>query len=99
MAGFVQMIEFESQRIDEIKQLSDSMREGQNDGPTVRRITVAADRDRPGHYVSIVEFDSYDSAMENSARPETAEFAEAMGKLCDGPPTFHNLDVMDTWQP
>ena len=31
--------------------------------------------------------------MENSKRPQTAEFAEKMRKLCDGPPTFYNLDV------
>jgi hypothetical protein len=31
--------------------------------------------------------------MENSKRPETAQFAEQMQKLCDGPPTFRNLDI------
>ncbi|MGQ0778604.1 MAG: hypothetical protein ACT4NY_30030 [Pseudonocardiales bacterium] len=46
-------------------------------------------------FVQIVEFDSYESAMENSNRPETREFSAQMTKLCDGPPTFYNLDV---WQ-
>jgi hypothetical protein len=32
--------------------------------------------------------------MENSARPETAEFAERLATLCDGPPAFRNLDVL-----
>jgi inactivated superfamily I helicase len=31
--------------------------------------------------------------MENSGRPETAEFAAKMAELCDGPVIFHNLDV------
>jgi hypothetical protein len=44
----------------------------------------------------VIEFDSYESAMENSNRQETAEFASKMAALCDGPPTFYNLDVMRT---
>jgi hypothetical protein len=31
--------------------------------------------------------------MENSRRPDTSEFAEQLANLCDGPPTFRNLDV------
>jgi hypothetical protein len=26
--------------------------------------------------------------------PETAEFAEKLASVCDGPPTFRNLDVL-----
>jgi hypothetical protein len=50
-------------------------------------------RDNDGIYFNIVEFPSYEAAMENSNRPETAEFAAQLAKLCDGPATFHNLDV------
>ena len=57
---------------------------------------IAADRDRPGYYLNLVEFDSYESAMENSNRPETAEFSAKMAELCDGPPRFYNLDVVTT---
>ena len=32
--------------------------------------------------------------MENSNRPETGEFAAFLAKLCDGPLTFRNLDVL-----
>lgn len=31
--------------------------------------------------------------MENSARPETSDFAARMAALCDSPPVFRNLDV------
>ena len=31
--------------------------------------------------------------MANSELPETAEVAARLEKLCDGPPTFRNLDV------
>jgi len=44
----------------------------------------------------VLEFDSYESAMENSNRLETAEFAAKMTALCDGPPKFYNVDVTRT---
>jgi len=62
------------------------------------RTTIAADRDRPGYYLNIVEFASYEAAMENSSRPEIGEFAARLAKLCDSPPKFHNLDVREVWQ-
>jgi len=59
---------------------------------------VARDHNDPSHYVVLAFFDSYESAMENSNRPETGQFAEQMQKLCDGPPTFHNLDVRESYE-
>lgn len=97
MTGFVQIIEFTTSRIDEVLKLTEEM-QTQRDAGTARRGTLTADRDQPNHYVSVVEFDSYESAMENSNRPETGAFASRMAALCDGPPTFHNLDVLETWQ-
>jgi quinol monooxygenase YgiN len=93
MAGFIQIIEFQTSRIDEIQALADERSPVTQPGSTVHRVTVTADRDRPGYYLTIAEFDSYESAMENSNRPETGEFAAQMAKLCDGPPKFYNLDV------
>jgi hypothetical protein len=61
-------------------------------GPT--RILVCADRDNAGSYFSVVEFASYDVAMENSKDPATSEYAERMQALSDGPPLFHNLDIV-----
>jgi hypothetical protein len=100
MARFVQIIEFKTSRISEIEALGNEMRaQREADGASsVRRGTFTADRDRPGYYVNIIEFDSYESAMENSNRPETSDFAAQMAKLCDGPPKFYNLDVMQTWE-
>ena len=94
MAGFVQIIEFQTSRIEEIEALGRPSRTEGATPPTFRRIVATADRDRPGTYYTVVEFDSYDSAMENSGRPETSDFAAKMAELCDGPPTFRNLDVM-----
>jgi quinol monooxygenase YgiN len=97
MAGFVQIIEFKTSRIDEVRQLVEEMR-AQQDPVGSMRGTAAADRDRPGYYLNIVEFESYEAAMENSARPEISQFAARMAALCDEPPRFHNLDVVETWE-
>jgi hypothetical protein len=98
MAGFLQLVAFTTSRIDEVNALADQMRESKGDATgLVRRGTFTADRDRPDHYVSIIEFDSYDLAVANAEHPETALFGSKMAALCEGPPTFYNLDVMSTW--
>jgi quinol monooxygenase YgiN len=94
MAGFVQIIEFRTSRIEEIEKLGTPSRSEGSTPATFRGVTVTADRDRPGTYYTIVEFESYETAMENSARPETSEFAAKFAALCDGPPVFRNLDVL-----
>jgi len=71
--------------------------ENEQEGGTARRASITAHRDRPGHYRTIIEFDSYDAAWANSALPETSAFPSAMAALCYGPPTFSNLDVLDSW--
>lgn len=94
MAAFVQIIEWKTSRYDEVEQLNVEWRARFPEmGPT--RVLTAADRDRAGTYATIVEFESYEAAMKNSEDPATGEFAERMAKLCDGPPTFHNLDVKE----
>jgi hypothetical protein len=102
MAGFVQIIEFTTDRIDEVDRLMTEYRDqrmaGNSESVPVRRAMVTADRDRPGTYLNIVEFVSHEAAMENSARPDTGEFAASMQKLCSGPPRFFNLDIRDAWE-
>jgi hypothetical protein len=92
MAGFIQVIEYRTSRFDEVKALGEDIADNDT-GSLARRITATENRDKPGTFMTIVEFDSYESAMENSKRPETADFAEQMMKLCDGSPTFYNLEV------
>ena len=96
MSGFVQIIEFKTNRIDELKRLADEMGSDSGRGEALRG-TVTQDRDRPGWYFNIVEFDSYESAMSNSNRSEVSAFAAKMAALCEEPPRFHNLDVVQTW--
>ena len=91
---FIQVIEFTSGKHDEIRALVESYRDAAGGKSTARRGLLTRDRDKEGSYVNIVFFDSYDDAMQNSDLPETGAFAEKMMALCDGPPTFHNLDVL-----
>jgi hypothetical protein len=42
----------------------------------------------------LVFFDSYESAMENSALPETQASAQKWLAASDGAPVFHDLDVL-----
>jgi hypothetical protein len=42
-------------------------------------------------------FDSYESAMANSSLPETKASAEQYMKVSDGPPVFHDLDILEDW--
>lgn len=93
MAGFIQIIEFRTSRISEVEQLGLLSRTEGSTPSTFRRVVATADRDRPDTYLMIVEFDSYESAMENSRRPETSEYAAKFAALCDEPPVFRNLDV------
>lgn len=93
MTGFAQLIEWKTSRLDEVMKLNEEWRERfPVMGPT--RILLCADRDNTGTYATVVEFPSYDDAMKNSEDPSTSEFAERMAALCDGPPVFHNFDVI-----
>jgi quinol monooxygenase YgiN len=91
--AFIQIIEFTTDSFDEVEALMDEWVERTQGKRKAHRGTVSTDRDRPNTYVQIVEFPSYEAAMENSDMPETSDFAERIKKLCQGPLTFRNLDV------
>ena len=100
MTGFVQIIEFQTSRADELRQLGEdyqAKRDADARGPMPISSTTTEDRDRPGTFLHIVEFASYDEAMENSARADTSEFSQQMMALCDGAPRFYNLDITRKW--
>jgi quinol monooxygenase YgiN len=96
--AFVQLIVFGTSEIDKVKDLADRYREQTEGKRTVRRVTMCADRDAPNRYTTIAEFDSAEDAGTNSNLPETQAFAEAMGKLADGPVAYHNLEVIATFE-
>ncbi len=92
---FVQIIEFQTARLDEMMALDTKWREQTEGKRTATAMTVTQDRDRPGTCLWIIEFPSYEAAMRNNDLPETQQISEEMMKLANGAPTFRNLDVVE----
>jgi hypothetical protein len=93
--GFVQVIDFRTKKIEEMRKLGNEWEAAAGADRKARRIVLCEDRDNPGHYLNIVFFDSYESAMENSNLPATQDFSKRMMALGDGPPTFYNLNILE----
>ena len=91
---FIQIIEYETSRIEELNAALDGWLEATKGKRASTRGVQTKDRDASNTYVQIVEFPSYEEAMANSNLPETGEFSAKLASLCDGPPTFRNLDVV-----
>ena len=92
--GFIQIIEFGTSRIDDVLALDKEWEAATQGSRTTVRALTCADKDNPGRYMAIVEFESYEDAMRNSDLPATQEVAQKYAALCDGPPRFINLDVL-----
>ena len=102
MGRFIQTITYSTSRFDEVRALGEELRGKRmagNDPQKPLQISFCADRDVPNRYTTVVEFASYEDAMANSNHPDVGEFAQQMAKLCDGPPTFVNLDVLTQESP
>lgn len=93
--AFIQIVDVHTSKLEEVRALDAEYEKATEGKRTSRRAIVGQDRNDPTHVQIIVFFDSYESAMENSKLPETAEFAAKWGALADGPPTFLDLDVID----
>lgn len=91
---FVQIIQYSTSRPDDVQSALDAFLAATQGKRENSRAAVGRDRDQANVYYNVVEFPSYEVAMKNSEAPETRQLAEAMQKLCDGPPTFRNLDVI-----
>ncbi|WP_328783543.1 hypothetical protein OIE52_14130 [Streptomyces canus] len=94
---FVQIIGFETERLEEMQQLlqeAGQRNAGRTDGPTHRMLLK--DRDKPNHYLALLEFDSYDEAMRNSEDPETGKLAEQLAALSVGERVYTNCDVLES---
>ncbi len=91
--AFVQIIEFTTSRLADVEAVMDDWTAKTKGKRKAQRGLLTADRDQSNRYVQIIEFPSYEEAMENSDLPETAEAAAKLLELCEGPPTFRNLDV------
>ena len=91
---FIQIIEYKTSKLDELNAALDGWLEATKGKRAATRGVQTKDRDATNTYVQIVEFPSYEEAMANSDLPETREFSAKLASLCDGPPTFRNLDVL-----
>ena len=92
--AFIQIIEYKTSNIDELAAALDGWLAATKGKRAATRGMQTKDRDATNTYVQIVEFPSYEDAMVNSDLPETREFSAKLASLCDGPPTFRNLDVV-----
>ena len=93
MAGFIQFIEFEATDIDAVAATLERFRDENPGALTASASTITEDRDRPGTYISIVAFPSYEKAMEQQSNPATSAFSASLAEVMSGAPRFRNLDV------
>lgn len=91
---FVQIIDYKTERSDDMNQLMDRWVEQTRGKRTATHNIIGKDRSQANHYVEIVEFPSHEEAMKNSHLPETDRIFQEMVALCDGMPSFTDLDVV-----
>ncbi|GAA0472622.1 ester cyclase [Streptomyces stramineus] len=92
--AFLQLVDCKTRRYEDMDRLMDSWLELTEGKRTATHSIVGRDRADGDHYVEIIEFPSYEAAMKNSGLPETNRVFEEMVALCDGTPTFTDLDVV-----
>ena len=93
--AFIQIIEFRTSRFDEGRPHVEEYLAKTEGRRTACRLVLCRDRDDANHYVNIVYFYLYESAVENSNLPETTELASRLSELSDEPQRFVNLEVME----
>lgn len=91
--AFVQLIEFDTDRITEWGAIIGRWAAGIGVQRTVRWAILGTDRDRPGRYVALVEFPGYADAMANSGHPATQAFLKELQSISSSEPEFRNLNV------
>lgn len=91
---FVQIVDYKTAQYDSVDKLMDKWVEQTKGKRTATHTVTGKDRSDGSHYVEIVEFPSYEEAMKNSHLPETDRIFQDMVALCDGMPSFTDLDVV-----
>ncbi|MGW1136350.1 ester cyclase [Streptomyces zhihengii] len=91
---FVQIIDYKTADFDGMNSVMERWVEQTKGKRTTGHAVTGKDRTDSRHYVDIVEFNSYEEAMENSHLPETDKMFQEMVALCDGMPSFTDLDVV-----
>lgn len=92
--SFIQIEDLHTDRIGEISDLADQWRRDTAGRRTLLSDRVYVDRSDPTHYVTVNEFASYESAMVNSALPETDALAARFATLVTGEVRYADLDLV-----
>jgi hypothetical protein len=92
--AFVQIIEFQTADLASVRKLNEEWEHATRGKRTARRQIVTRDRNDPNRCLTMVFFDSYESAMQNSSLPETQAVAGKYRALASGQPVFHDLDII-----
>jgi len=91
--AFIQTITIVTDKIEAVDSMLDEWITATTGERTAQRATLTGDLDHPNTYTQIVEFPSYEAAMENSRLAQTSRLADRLSQVCKSQPTFHNLDV------
>jgi len=96
---FAQIIEFHTDHVDELRAMIkeyEEQRRGEDRPDKPQRRMLLQDRDKPGRYLALVEFESAEAAKANSDRAETTALSQKMASLTSQPPTFTNCDLLES---
>ncbi len=93
MAEFIQLVEYETDDIDAVRDAVLRFREEHPDVMTFTSSRIVEDRDKPGTYISIIEFASYDEAMRQSNHPAMTEFVQSDAAALMKNRRFRNLEL------
>ena len=92
--AFVQLIEFQTQQYDQMDALIDGWKAEIGADRTAEWMVMGRDRDRAAPTWRSSSSPARRPPERNSDHPATTAFAGKMMALCDGPVTFHNLEVV-----
>ena len=91
---FIQVVE-QTGDIEEARAGIEGFFESAGDDVKVKKLTLCSDRDAPGQILSIVEFESWDTASDNNDLEATQEGAAK--EQAAYAVTYRNLDVHHEW--
>ncbi len=92
---FIQVIKSTTSRPDEVRALTEEWNEMPDEGSGLLGGTFGITDD--GTAISVVRFESRETAMANSERPETSAMAERMAALMEGPSQFYDCEDVTVW--
>ncbi len=96
---FIQTISYTTAKPEEMRAIAERFQQENPAAPGLVSVKLLKARDGDNAYLLIAEFESYELAMENFARPETDAFAKQMAALADSGPEYGNYDLMQEFNP